>query len=162
MGSDARTVATDALATLGTIIDETAARDAVHVATEPALAGHRVKPGDHVGKLPDGRFGHCDKPLGIVDPYLDVATVKPGERFWLLLYPKGISSLRHVWTHPDFDEPQLAPKPMMPPTMSTMTTTRTTSISPVTGVLNIAKSPEPEEKEEDGRPSSSSCRGCNS
>ena len=101
MGSDKRSVATDALETLGTIIDETAGRDAIHLAVEPAIAGHMLHPGENVGFLPNGMVGHCDKPLGIVDPFLK-APVKPGQRFWLVVYPRQITSLRHVWEHPAF------------------------------------------------------------
>jgi hypothetical protein len=45
--SNARSVATDALATLGTIIDDTQKRDAIHIAVEPVIAGERLRPGDH-------------------------------------------------------------------------------------------------------------------
>jgi hypothetical protein len=102
MSSDNRTVATDALETLGTIIGENEKRDAIHLAVEPAVAGHYLRPGDHVGFLNGGTLGICDNPLGIVDPFLK-SNVKTGQRFWLVLYPRGITSLRHVWTHPAFD-----------------------------------------------------------
>lgn len=39
--SDKRSVATDALETLGTIIDDKQKRDAIHLAVEPVVAGER-------------------------------------------------------------------------------------------------------------------------
>ena len=42
MVKQTHTVATDALATLGTIIDETAGRDAIHLAVEPAVAVEKL------------------------------------------------------------------------------------------------------------------------
>lgn len=100
------TVATDALATLGTVIDETAGRDAIHLAVEPVVAGERLFPGDHVGRGEDGRWVRKPRAeaVGIVDPFLDVARVQEGERFWLVIYPRQITSLRHVWEHPAFAE----------------------------------------------------------
>lgn len=85
-------------------------RDAVHVAVLPAAARHMLSPGDHVARYPDGTFGHSgggdnwqSPPLiGVVDPYLR-DKVNRGERFWLLLYPGTITSLRHEWIHPDID-----------------------------------------------------------
>jgi hypothetical protein len=97
---DKRSVSTDALETLGTILGESCGRDAIHLAVEPVIAGHRLDPGADVG-LVDGKAVVCDKPLGIVDPFLK-KTVKTGERFWLVVYPRQITSLRHVWSHPDF------------------------------------------------------------
>lgn len=90
-----------ALETLGTIdIPETAGRDAIHIAVVSAVAESKVYPGQHVGKDGDP---FSEKTVGIVDPYLK-APVYPGQRFWILLYPRTITGLRHVWTHPDFED----------------------------------------------------------
>lgn len=97
---DKRTVATDALETLGTIIDETAGRDAIHLAVEPIVAGQPLRPGDDVG-IVDGLAVMCSNPVGIVDPFL-ATKVFTGQRFWLVIYPRQITSLRHVWTHSAF------------------------------------------------------------
>lgn len=98
MSVDKRTVVTDALETLGNIIDENAKRDAIHVAVEPVTAAQDLTPGQHVGV-----DGTTYNPVGIVDPFLK-STVLKGQKFWLLLYPRQITSLRHVWSHPAFDE----------------------------------------------------------
>lgn len=106
--SDKRSVATDALETLGTIIDEGAGRDAIHLAVEPVIASERLLAGQDVYLLPDGMAAKGkENAVGIVDPFLK-ESVKPGEKFWLVVYPRQITSLRHVWTHPAFDE---APAP---------------------------------------------------
>lgn len=111
MSSDKRTVATDALATLGTIIEPgTQKRDAIHLASEPAVAGEALHTGDHV-RIKDGiayRTG-IGEGVGIVDPFLRVAYINKGQGFWLLLYPGMINSLRHVWTHPAFPDEITAP-----------------------------------------------------
>lgn len=117
MSADNRQVATDALATLGTIIDESAGRDAIHLAVEPAVAAHSLLPGEHVGVSkhdgPGRLYGRTRNPVGIVDPFIKGA-IKPGERFWLVVYPRQITSLRHVWTHPAFDEADGPPIPKAP------------------------------------------------
>lgn len=101
---DKRSVSTDALATIGNIIDEREKRDAIHLAVEPVTAAVKLYPGQDVG--PDGTPSN---PVGIVDPFLK-APVQPGQRFWLVIYPREIHSLRHVWTHPAFtDEPEFVP-----------------------------------------------------
>jgi hypothetical protein len=93
-----RKVSTDALETLGMIINETQKRDAIHLAVEPVIAKERLLPGQNVGVN-----GTTENPVGIVDPFLK-QPVEVGERFWLVVYPRQIHSLRHVWTHPDFPD----------------------------------------------------------
>lgn len=113
MVKQTHTVATDALATLGTIIDETAGRDAIHLAVEPSVAAVRLFPGQDVGFV-EGGMGPCDKPVGIVDPFLK-STVFPGQRFWLVIYPRQITSLRHVWEHPEIPAAGAPVSPLLPP-----------------------------------------------
>ena len=89
----------DALETLGTKISEGEQRDAVHVAVLPVEAAHPMHPGDHVGLLNGKASFDAKEQVGIVDPFLS-SRVQPGECFWLMLYPRTITSLRHEWTHP--------------------------------------------------------------
>jgi hypothetical protein len=100
MVTQTHTVATDALATIGNLIDESAGRDAIHLAVEPIVAGAALNPGQDVG-IVDGKAFPRRPYLGIVDPFLSKA-VKEGQRFWLVVYPRQITSLRHVWEHPSF------------------------------------------------------------
>lgn len=104
MSADKRTVHTDALETLGTIIGENERRDAIHLAVEPVIAGEKLKPGTEIFLGDDGKayraYGNT-KALGIVDPFLQ-NPVRFGDRFWLVVMPRMITSLRHVWTHPAF------------------------------------------------------------
>ena len=73
---------------LGRTIIGDVRRDAIHVAVIPMTATRIMQPGEHLAN-------------GIVDPYLE-EPVEPGQRYWLLLYPNTVTSLRHVWTHPAF------------------------------------------------------------
>lgn len=107
-----RPVRTDALETLGMIHDRAEKRDAIHLAVEPVEAGQNLAPGARVvvrngvaKKAPPGAG------IGIVDPFLS-APVRKGERFWFILNPRLVTSLRHVWTHPDF--PDELPAPVVP------------------------------------------------
>lgn len=105
---DKRSVNTDALATLGTIIGENEKRDAIHLAVVPAIAGAHLLRGQDV-RLVDGHAIGSSRAagVGIVDPFLEQYEVKPGQSFWLIIYPRKITSLRHVWSHPAFsDEPE--------------------------------------------------------
>ncbi len=110
--AEKRSVHTDALATLGSVIGESEKRDAIHIAVEPVTAAQVLYPGQDVGRRDDG-FGQSDSPVGIVDPFLK-GPVYPGQKFWLLIYPRQITSLRHVWAHPAFDCAIEAPKPIDP------------------------------------------------
>jgi hypothetical protein len=101
-----RKVSTDALETLGTIIGEGEKRDAIHLAVIPVVAESALMPGSDIdcidGKAHGRRVGEG---LGIVDPFL-TRVVERGERCWMVLKPRMVTSLRHVWSHPAFpDEP---------------------------------------------------------
>ena len=102
----------DATASLGTIHAVVQHRDAIHLAVEPVIAGEKLRPGMHIG-LQNGVAFKADshiKALGIVDPFL-TKTVMMDEKFYLILFPRMITSLRHVWEHPDFDT---KPEPVTP------------------------------------------------
>lgn len=110
-----RTPSTDALETLGMIHFKPEKRDAIHLAVEPVTAGHDLKPGEKIGVYNGKAFSAGsilddgpDDPdpinitaQGIVDPFLPRG-VEKGERFWFIMNPRMVSSLRHVWEHPDF------------------------------------------------------------
>lgn len=100
--SDKRSVSTDALETLGNII-EGGGRDAIHLAVEPVVAAEDLYAGQHVGLSKDGAITNGVEKLGIVDPFI-VGVVPKGKMFWLVVYPRTITSLRHVWEHPKFDK----------------------------------------------------------
>lgn len=118
MSNNKHKVTTDALETLGNLIDENAGRDAIHLAVEPCIAGEPLMPGWHIG-LKDGKAVNDPegKKVGIVDPFLK-QNILPGERFWLIVYPRTITSLRHVWTHPDFKDAVSEPDPSDPVSQS--------------------------------------------
>jgi hypothetical protein len=110
MSADKRKVATDALESLGTILSGehlNSGRDAIHLAVEPVTAGETLYAGQQIG-LVKGEGGFvattkAKKKLGIVDPFI-VGPVPTGNKFWLVVFPRTITSLRHVWSHPDFPE----------------------------------------------------------
>ena len=90
---------------LGELIgNEEVRRDAIHVAVIPVRAAMQLSPGTHVAPLSLERNNWVlprDANVGIVDPFLK-ENVQFGQRFWLLLYPGRILSLRHEWNHTAF------------------------------------------------------------
>ena len=102
-------MAKDAVETMGGLLpDDAFGRDAVHVAVIAVVAADHLKPGQNVGLAAVEANAHGDptatsygaKCIGIVDPFL-TEPVFPGSRFWLFLYPRTITGLTHIWTHPD-------------------------------------------------------------
>jgi hypothetical protein len=107
-----KTKPSDAHATLGMVIGPEYKRDAVHSAVEPVVAGCLLRPGTHVGFVGDmnnpKEVGPSANPVGVIDPYLK-SDVRPGEWVWMFVYPRTITSLRHVWSHPAIpDEKEIA------------------------------------------------------
>ena len=106
--------------TLGKLIDVNhLQRDAIHIAVASVKAMHTLKPGQHIGFVDNTNINvGCNtvllpaiKLIGIVDPFL-TELVKENEWFYMLLYPKTITGLKHVWTHPDFkEEPKMINNP---------------------------------------------------
>lgn len=95
----------DTQQTIGKFHNATYERDAIHVAIMSVVANEHLEPGEHIGFTEHGyrvtanpRGGY--KLIGIVDPFLP-KDVKEGDRFWMMLYPNTITSLKHLWTHPD-------------------------------------------------------------
>lgn len=89
--------------TLGKLIDGPAGRDAVHFACAPMIADCDLSPGEHIGIVRDGVAGKIEPLVGITDPFLK-ESVPEGQKFWMVLYPKTVTSLRHHWTHPSFQD----------------------------------------------------------
>lgn len=101
---------TDALDTLGTLDEPPGEkRDAIHLAVIHVQAGEDLCAGDWVFIDDEGQARETDGPenaIGVVDPFLYNDTdceIEPGDWFWLVIKPRVITSLRHVWTHPDID-----------------------------------------------------------
>lgn len=108
-----RKVSTDALETLGTIIGPNEKRDAIHLAVLPVMAGARLYPGQEIN-VKDGIATAAVGGLGIVDPFIQGA-VMPEQRFWMVLKPRLVTSLRHVWSHPAFEDEAGTHAPSSPP-----------------------------------------------
>ena len=86
--------------------DDGPVRDAIHIAIATVVADVQLSPGAHVGFIGESRervSSEATRYVGIVDPFLTVP-VPENARFWLLLYPYSITSLRHEWTHPAFED----------------------------------------------------------
>lgn len=96
---------------LGKIIclDEPVARDAVHIAIVPLIAGETLSPGVPIRlSLADKNIAISEptryEGIGIVDPFIS-PYVRKGERFWCFIYPETITGMRHHWQHPNLDMP---------------------------------------------------------
>lgn len=95
---------------LGKVInqDETAFRDAIHVAVAPLVAGTDLVPGQKFILVNGDAFPAAEEvdglssAVGVVDPFLNSTGVKKGQKFWGLIVPGTITSLRHAWGHPAF------------------------------------------------------------
>lgn len=89
---------------LGTIPKGDEGRDAVHVAIVPARAASEMVRGLPVKMNVNNEAESCRvaDAIGVVDPFIPNYTVPKGSWFWLCLYPKTITGLRHVWEHPSF------------------------------------------------------------
>lgn len=89
---------------LGEFIGSHRNRDAIHVAIAPVVAGCSLKPGQAI-EMKEGEPGTVVASkysgFGIVDPFLWRGP-EPGERFYAVLYPNSVTSLRHEWSHDDF------------------------------------------------------------
>lgn len=87
---------------LGQLITNKQYRDAIHLAIAPAIANGVFKPGQHVKHIGDGVYDKCDpwESVGIVDPFL-IHPTKKNDTFWLCLKPHSITTIRHVWCHPN-------------------------------------------------------------
>lgn len=84
---------------VGKILPDGMQRDAIHIAVAPIMARVTLYPGQHVNAkgFPSAPF------VGIVDPFLSQPVV-PEQYCFIFLYPNTITSLRHEWTHPAFEE----------------------------------------------------------
>lgn len=90
---------------LGKLATNTSQRDAIHIAIAPLKATGILYPGQHIKLSKKGEVEECDflESIGIVDPFLK-QPVRQGQFFWICLHPNTITSLRHDWTHPAFDD----------------------------------------------------------
>jgi hypothetical protein len=154
---DKRSVATDALDSLGLIHTREERRDAIHLGVEPVEAGEDLTVGCNIGIGSDGKAYATDfrpelKAVGIVDPFL-TEKVEKGERFWLVVYPRKITSLAHVWTHPDFPEnkpkalEELTSEELMQEIQKRLTVSVPSSVVKRTEFVEPAPLSEPEKKD---------------
>lgn len=106
---------------LGHTPEENAQRDAVHVAIIPVVAAANMRRGDRVKLLPDNQIvkagsGRPDDAHGIIDPFLPKATVKAGDRVYMVLLPGKVTGMRHHWKCEEVDRivGEQEPQPMKP------------------------------------------------
>ena len=111
-GNNSKIHTDETLKLLGKKITSQVYRDAIHLAVVPCVAGHDIKVGQQVGiytdlsKSKEGYYIaglHTQQKVGIVDPFLK-ENISKGEVFWLYLFPGSVTSLRHHWEHPAFED----------------------------------------------------------
>lgn len=96
---------------LGQLITTEEKRDAIHFAVAPVTAKSKLAPGEWIMFAIPGNTEQVQvarnkrNAIGIVDPFLD-HDVLEGESFWMMLMPNTITSLRHEWSHPAFEQEQ--------------------------------------------------------
>lgn len=78
-------------------------RDAVHMAIIPVVAAGPLRVGGKVVVRQGVAYPAENdwEAIGVVDPFLP-APLGPGDRFWLVMRPCTVTSLRHEWTHAHF------------------------------------------------------------
>lgn len=89
---------------IGKLIECERFKDAIHIAVAPVTAAERLAPGQDIGLVAPDTAGRSNTPIGIVDPFIK-GLILPGQRFYMFLYPGTITSLRHDWVHPAFEDP---------------------------------------------------------
>lgn len=97
---------------VGEILKEDQPRDAIHIAVACVVAGEKLLPSQPIGfgavygdEQPSNTVLACERAMsvGIVDPFL-INRIEKGERFYMFLHPNTITSLRHNWSHPAFND----------------------------------------------------------
>lgn len=91
---------------LGKVIEGEFEKDAIHIALVPVVSNEQLAPGQSVRLFQDSQKvveSFVSGAIGIVDPFL-TGLVYPGQKFWMMLFPNTITSLRHDWTHPAFTD----------------------------------------------------------
>ena len=104
----------DTILKLGKLIEGDCGRDAIHIAVAPMIAAERLSPGQHVGLIGVDHAGRTETPIGIVDPFLQIAVMK-GDRFSTvsLDYHGGLRypHLERIAGSPALLDDVLAPRP---------------------------------------------------
>jgi hypothetical protein len=95
----------DTLELVGKPVPEGVGRDAVHIAMVPVTTAQILSPGEHVGWVDKDEMtvGRVANTLGVIDPFIR-GPIRPNTRVFLFLYPQTITSLKHVWQHPEFPD----------------------------------------------------------
>lgn len=91
---------------LGELLGGGEERDAIHIAIMPARACDYIGAGAHirVDARGEARLDGAS-PNAVADPFLR-HQIYPGQKFYALLFPYTIESLRHEWVHRDFPLPE--------------------------------------------------------